>query len=118
MVENHTRIGIVPIQDEADGLDHRRRKGFKARRRRRGETRPEAGGGKQRTLITRGNVEHRGEPQDHPFRRARPAGFQKGQMARRNAGLACQLQLAHAAVAAPFPQMVAEFHAFLQTGAQ
>src|SRR5262249_11148612 len=57
--------------------------------------------------LAQANVELLGQMQQHFARGLRAAGLEEAEMPCRDLGLACEFELTHAALAAPFAQVVA-----------
>ena len=71
-------------------------------------SRRKAGRQQHPVLLAQRQVEPVGQPQHHVARRRRAAAFDEAQMALRDVGLEREVELAHAAAAAPFADEVAD----------
>ena len=105
-VVGQRRIGLMRLQHEIDRGPRRFQRGIveRALRKRRRKT----GRDQQHVALAQRHVEPLGELQHHVARRRRAAGFDKAEMARRDLGVAGEIELAEMAALPPFAQMIAD----------
>jgi hypothetical protein len=105
-VDRQRREGRVAVENVLHRRARRRELGIVEAALAKG--RGEAGGEQHRVAASQRQRQAFGKPHHHIARRPRSAGLDEAEVARRDLRLEREIELAHVALAAPEPQLIAE----------
>ena len=114
-VKGQRRIRLMRLQHQVDRLPRRFQRGIVERALR--KRRRKSGRDQQHVAFAQGHLQPLGQLQHHVARRRGAAGFDEAQMARRDLGIAGEIELAQMAALPPFAQVIADMDGLGSFGA-